>query len=263
MLTSQKQLKLRERLLRERDRILESRAELEDYRRDLLEREIELEESAQKADISEPLASINDRGEDRLEAVDRALDKMATGRYGICEHCGKRIEEERLEAIPWATLCRRCKEESEKETMPRARPERQPASGLPPDLQGLPDEDIVRYIYEELEQDGRIELGELTVNVENKTVHLGGFLPGDAQKQALMSILIDTLGLVDLVDEISIDPLLRETAQGEPGERERIGEAQEESSIETETEDAYTSRTTGATLSPPDQLIPEEKKTRE
>jgi DnaK suppressor protein len=42
------------------------------------------------------------------EQVDRALARLASGDYGICERCGGRIGAERLEAIPWSTLCVRC-----------------------------------------------------------------------------------------------------------------------------------------------------------
>jgi DnaK suppressor protein len=49
----------------------------------------------------------NLRGE--LRDVERALEKLGTGGYGICERCGNPIGEDRLEAIPWATLCIDCK----------------------------------------------------------------------------------------------------------------------------------------------------------
>jgi DnaK suppressor protein len=40
-----------------------------------------------------------------LEAIDAALARIEAGTYGRCERCGKEIETERLEAIPYATLC--------------------------------------------------------------------------------------------------------------------------------------------------------------
>lgn len=40
--------------------------------------------------------------ETRLNNINRALDKIKTGRYGICEICGDPIEEERLLANPAA-----------------------------------------------------------------------------------------------------------------------------------------------------------------
>ena len=43
-----------------------------------------------------------------LADVERALEKLQEGTYGICDSCGEPIGEERLEAIPWATLCISC-----------------------------------------------------------------------------------------------------------------------------------------------------------
>src|SRR5215210_9058046 len=40
-----------------------------------------------------------------LRDVDRALQKLEDGTYGICDRCGKLILEERLEARPWSVLC--------------------------------------------------------------------------------------------------------------------------------------------------------------
>jgi len=43
------------------------------------------------------------RGE--LEEVERALAKLDDGTYGVCDTCGERIGDDRLEAIPTATHC--------------------------------------------------------------------------------------------------------------------------------------------------------------
>ena len=37
--------------------------------------------------------------------VDNALSRIKNGTYGECEVCGKQIEVQRLEALPYATLC--------------------------------------------------------------------------------------------------------------------------------------------------------------
>src|SRR5262245_16538250 len=39
--------------------------------------------------------------QDALYEVEEALDRIRTGKYGICELLGKPIEPSRLEAIPW------------------------------------------------------------------------------------------------------------------------------------------------------------------
>jgi RNA polymerase-binding protein DksA len=40
-----------------------------------------------------------------LAAIDAALNRLDEGTYGQCERCGRPIESERLDALPWATLC--------------------------------------------------------------------------------------------------------------------------------------------------------------
>jgi DnaK suppressor protein len=53
-----------------------------------------------------------------LEAVNRALEDMAAGRYGICQECGEPIAKARLKALPFATRCVACQAASE--TLQRA-----------------------------------------------------------------------------------------------------------------------------------------------
>lgn len=46
--------------------------------------------------------------ETSLGRIEKALDKVKAGIYGICEKCGKEIELARLEAYPEAELCMTC-----------------------------------------------------------------------------------------------------------------------------------------------------------
>jgi DnaK suppressor protein len=46
--------------------------------------------------------------EGRLEEIDRALEKIEEGTYGVCDRDGKPITEERLIALPEAVLCIDC-----------------------------------------------------------------------------------------------------------------------------------------------------------
>ncbi|HMC39798.1 MAG TPA: TraR/DksA family transcriptional regulator, partial [Acidimicrobiales bacterium] len=41
--------------------------------------------------------------------IDRALQKIEDGSYGICEQCGDAIPDARLQALPYAALCVTCK----------------------------------------------------------------------------------------------------------------------------------------------------------
>ncbi|CAN5364725.1 hypothetical protein BH18ACT12_BH18ACT12_01670 [soil metagenome] len=49
-----------------------------------------------------------------LAEIDAALKRIDEGTYGVCSNCGKPIPEERLEALPWATLCIDCQRERER-----------------------------------------------------------------------------------------------------------------------------------------------------
>lgn len=58
--------------------------------------------------------SLLENARDLLDKVDRALEKISNGTYGVCESCGKSIEAARLKALPYATLCISCKREEER-----------------------------------------------------------------------------------------------------------------------------------------------------
>jgi RNA polymerase-binding protein DksA len=49
--------------------------------------------------------SLEENEERVLAAIDAALTRIDAGTYGRCERCGCEIEVERLEALPYATLC--------------------------------------------------------------------------------------------------------------------------------------------------------------
>jgi RNA polymerase-binding protein DksA len=62
------------------------------------------------ADLTgQELALALERAERRhLTRVERALRRLAAGRYGACEACGRPIGLARLRVLPWTALCRAC-----------------------------------------------------------------------------------------------------------------------------------------------------------
>jgi RNA polymerase-binding protein DksA len=50
----------------------------------------------------------------RLKLIDAALTRIQVGKYGLCIKCGKRIPQDRLEAIPYALMCIECKTAEER-----------------------------------------------------------------------------------------------------------------------------------------------------
>jgi DnaK suppressor protein len=50
----------------------------------------------------------------KVATIRQALQRVAEGRYGICEKCGSPINPERLEAVPLATRCIRCAQSNQR-----------------------------------------------------------------------------------------------------------------------------------------------------
>ena len=53
--------------------------------------------------------------QDAVYQIDQALDRIRQGSYGICELTGKRIEPDRLEAIPWTRFSAAAEKKLERE----------------------------------------------------------------------------------------------------------------------------------------------------
>jgi DnaK suppressor protein len=51
----------------------------------------------------------------RLRSIEEAMEALDRGQYGECIRCDDDINEKRLEAVPWATMCVRCQEEADME----------------------------------------------------------------------------------------------------------------------------------------------------
>ena len=58
--------------------------------------------SASQGEISSRLAQVESR---ELGLIERALERIRVGDYGVCEMTGKPIPMARLKALPYATLC--------------------------------------------------------------------------------------------------------------------------------------------------------------
>lgn len=58
--------------------------------------------------------TLEENEERLLEAIDAALERIDAGTYGICRTCGKPIDAERLEALPWTTQGIDCKRKEER-----------------------------------------------------------------------------------------------------------------------------------------------------
>ncbi|MCX6721471.1 MAG: TraR/DksA C4-type zinc finger protein [Candidatus Staskawiczbacteria bacterium] len=66
------------------------------------------DEEADEVQEYDNMLSLEHSLELKLKDVNNALEKITEGKYGICEKCGKEIEEERLKAAPEARFHLKC-----------------------------------------------------------------------------------------------------------------------------------------------------------
>lgn len=99
---------LKERLLRQREEIFGRLHGLENGWQALSEPDIEIEEEAQKAQLTELFNRLDLQEQQQIEEIDQALARLAAATYGVCEICGKAISLERLQLLPATRCCRKC-----------------------------------------------------------------------------------------------------------------------------------------------------------
>jgi len=112
------------------------KADLDKFRKLLLEQKEQLITKAKKTLNEEMALDVDDlpdemdlasseynqalvfrfRGREKtlIKKIDKAIERIDNGEFGLCENCGEEITLKRLEARPVTTLCIRCKEEQEK-----------------------------------------------------------------------------------------------------------------------------------------------------
>jgi DnaK suppressor protein len=108
--------RFRKRLQEDKERLEE---QIEDYERDLEEARLtesssdrspdpgNAEASSMKLEYAKEL-SIEQNTLDLLNKATRALARIEAGTYGICESCGNPIPVERLDVLPYSTICVAC-----------------------------------------------------------------------------------------------------------------------------------------------------------
>jgi DnaK suppressor protein len=67
---------------------------------------------AAQDEINSQLAEVESR---ELGSIDKALERMRDGSFGVCERCEETIPIARLNALPYATSCIGCQRETELE----------------------------------------------------------------------------------------------------------------------------------------------------
>ncbi len=106
--------KIRARLENERKRLI---GELDSLKADVQPAEVrregspfgKREEEATESQELEKRVALEKQVREQLNEVEHALGKFAKGTYGLCDICGQPIDPARLDALPQANLCLKCK----------------------------------------------------------------------------------------------------------------------------------------------------------
>ncbi|HEX6135247.1 MAG TPA: TraR/DksA family transcriptional regulator [Longimicrobiales bacterium] len=108
---------LEQRLLEERERTARALQRSDDATRIGIEEDGDLtsypqhlaDEGTDTMEQEKTLMLLSQEGQ-RLTLIDEALRRLykEPEQFGRCERCGNEIAMERLELVPWATLCRSC-----------------------------------------------------------------------------------------------------------------------------------------------------------
>ncbi|MCK4389879.1 MAG: TraR/DksA C4-type zinc finger protein [Desulfobacterales bacterium] len=255
-MSKQEMMRLREMLLKRRKEIFERLRQFESDWQPLTERDIELEEEAQKADLTRLFDELDEREQHELEEIDLALCRMAVGSYAICENCKNQISLKRLQFLPAARLCRKCarKYEEKQEKLPPAR-EVITRGQVPSEYRNLSNEELATLILERFRNDGRVDLEELQISCRKGVVYLEGVVPSESEHQILLQILTDVMGFTSIVDHLKINKLTWEQEERAPGRADFPLSVD----VDEITEDVFESQEEGKPYMFPDRPPPEEK----
>jgi DnaK suppressor protein len=83
--------------------------------------EIRIEKTEDEGDLAaishdrDVLSSLHEGKFARLQLIQKAIETIDHGQYGVCVVCEGTINEKRLDAVPWAAMCIECQEKTEVE----------------------------------------------------------------------------------------------------------------------------------------------------
>ncbi|MBC7074126.1 TraR/DksA C4-type zinc finger protein [Candidatus Parcubacteria bacterium] len=103
-------LKKKEKLVRQVEKFAKKEKGREDWTTQFpkFDGETGLEKAADEVEEYVSLLSLEYNIETQLKEINRALEKIEKGTFGICEKCKGEIEIERLKANPLTAFCQKC-----------------------------------------------------------------------------------------------------------------------------------------------------------
>jgi RNA polymerase-binding transcription factor DksA len=174
------------------------------------ERPAEVETRGQGEAMVRLLDRVRERDRHELEEIQRALGKIAAGMYGACESCRGPIGVERLQATPEARRCIECEKELEAVAPAPPRPfEPGTHRGIPADYRDLDDDELTEAVRERIRAHGDCDLLGVELRCHGGVVRLSGEIPSEPQRQVLVQLVADGMGL-EVLDRLRVMGLDRE-----------------------------------------------------
>ncbi|HMY10715.1 MAG TPA: TraR/DksA C4-type zinc finger protein [Turneriella sp.] len=92
-----------------RQQLLGRVSRIEDHiRRDGKALDQDSEEAVVEKENDAVLDGLDAQGREELAQIDHALGRIASGQYQVCSKCGSGIGAERLQSLPYTTICVKC-----------------------------------------------------------------------------------------------------------------------------------------------------------
>jgi RNA polymerase-binding protein DksA len=177
-------------------------------------RDAEPEARGQTEAMARLLDRVRERDRHELEEIHRALARIPAGAYGLCERCGRPIALDRLVAMPEARCCLSCERGLEEAPAPPPQPfEPRAHRPVPPDYRDLDDAELAEVVRERIRAHGDPDLARVDVRCHGGVVRLCGEIPSDPQRQVLVQIVTDGMGL-EVLDRLRITSFDREIERG-------------------------------------------------
>jgi len=102
----------------EKEELLKEMMESDEAARDILENDMthvnDTVDEATSTITQTLLSTMNKNNQQKIMAIEAALRRISENNFGKCITCGEMITKERLETVPWATKCIKCKQKEEK-----------------------------------------------------------------------------------------------------------------------------------------------------
>ncbi len=258
-MNNEKRQKFAARLRAQRFHCLEKLKNIDQSWRSINEREIEFEETATKESLVPYLDRLDEMDKQQLESIDRALGRLESNIYDVCEVCGGRISLKRLEAMPWTTMCIGCATEEDRGPRGRIEAEMINSAELPEEFEGMSDEEVEEAVMDAVRSDGKVADDELRITCRDGALLLEGLLPDKRQHSHLQQIIYDVLGFTEVEDMIKIDRNAWQREDRTPGlDVETEDPGAEDAEVDSGPGSTIEAIKEGKTVSPADEIVPDE-----